>query len=163
MRLRKYEKEDAKIICKWINDPYSLKLFADDIYKFPLTEDQINEFYKYQNYERFLPLTYLDDNDNIIGHVILRYPSNENNIRLGFLIIDNNLRGKGYGKKLLLDTIKYAKENYKPNKISLGVFINNESAYNCYKKCGFIESSERKIINIDNEELEMVDMELKQE
>ena len=41
--------------------------------------------------------------------------------------------------------LKYAKEIFGVNKVSLGVFENNESAYYCYKKVGFEEVSQNKI------------------
>ena len=34
-------------------------------------------------------------------------------------------------------TVRYAKEIFGAKKVSLGVFANNESAYQCYKVVGF--------------------------
>lgn len=46
-------------------------------------------------------------------------------------------RGRGYGKEMLRLAIKYAFEILKVEKITLGVFENNMSAYHCYKSVGF--------------------------
>ena len=56
---------------------------------------------------------------------------------MGFVIVDPNERGKGYGKAMLQLGLKYAFEIYGAKKVSLGVFENNASAYHCYKAVGF--------------------------
>lgn len=58
-------------------------------------------------------------------------------LRMGFVIVDPNERGKGYGKAMLQLGLKYAFEIYGAKKVSLGVFENNASAYHCYKAVGF--------------------------
>ena len=42
------------------------------------------------------PFTAIDDEGKVVGHIMLRYPnSSKTVIRLGFVIVDDNLRGKG--------------------------------------------------------------------
>ena len=85
----------------------------------------------------FYALT-LEDNENVVGHLILRNPDEDKTIvRLGFIIIDDSIRKKGYGKKLIKEAIRYAKENIGAKEINLGVFTNNLGAYECYKAAGF--------------------------
>lgn len=60
-------------------------------------------------------------------------------LRFGFVIVNPEKRGQGYGKNMLKLGLKYAKDIYGANKVSLGVFENNESAYYCYKATGFEE------------------------
>ena len=50
MKLRKYEKEDSKIICSWVKDSKTLfQWSADRIGKFPLQGDELNENYRDRN------------------------------------------------------------------------------------------------------------------
>lgn len=79
------------------------------------------------------------DDAGIVRHFIMRFPDSNNfdEIRLGFVIIDHTLRGKGYGKEMLSLAIQYAFDFGKVKKISLGVFENNEAAIKCYEACGF--------------------------
>lgn len=58
-------------------------------------------------------------------------------LRFGFVIIDPDRRGQGYGKKMLQLGLVYAKDIFGAKKVSLGVFENNELAYYCYKAAGF--------------------------
>lgn len=117
MKLRKYKTTDSDIISGWIVDERSLYQWsADRINKFPLSgDDIINCYLPMMQTGRFISLTFIDQSDNIIGHLTIRYPiqSNDKVVRLGFVIVDPVLRGKGYGKALLSAAIEYAKINLK--------------------------------------------------
>lgn len=52
-------------------------------------------------------------------------------LRFGFVIVDDKLRGKGFGKEMLQLAIKYAFELLKVERITLGVFANNQNALYC--------------------------------
>ena len=81
-------------------------------------------------------------------------------MRFGFVIVDDELRGKGYGKQMLQLTIRRAKDELGAQRITLGVFDNNLIALHCYASVGF------KVIGtdtymIDGEEWTGKEMELK--
>ncbi len=54
------------------------------------------------------------------------------------------MRGRGYGKEMLLLGIEYLKEHFDAKRIDLGVFENNDSARHCYEAVGFKEFDRRK-------------------
>lgn len=142
MELRKYLETDADEIVKWITDERALRLWSFNRYgDFPIKAEDINNNYnECLSFGNFYPMT-LVDGGQIVGHLILRNPdSNKTSIvRLGFIIVDSNLRGKGYGKALIGEAIKYARTTLNAKEINLGVFANNGSAYHCYKSVGFKE------------------------
>ena len=153
MILREYRKEDAIEILKWIKNEREFRLWSSDRYKsYPIIADDINKNYsECQKKFKFYPLT-LEDNGKIIGHLILReLPHHSDIIRLGFVIVDSSIRGKGYGKKLIEEAIKYSREVLNINKFSLGVFANNDNAFNCYKSVGF------KVVDIEKETYKFYD------
>ena len=145
MKLRPYKAGDARTITSWIKDETALRKWSSDRYgAYPITAQDIN--YKYLECngdctepDNFYPMTAVDG-DDVVGHLILRYTNPEKTvIRLGFIIVDDSKRGKGYGKKMIQMAIKYAFDMLKARKITLGVFDNNPSAYYCYKAAGFKE------------------------
>lgn len=76
----------------------------------------------------------------------MRFPNgNRDELRLGFVIINDMQREKGYGKEMVSLAIRYAFEFVKVNKVSLGVFENNLAAIRCYESCGFKKVSKEKI------------------
>lgn len=78
----------------------------------------------------------------------MRFPKNEDDkVRLGIVIVDDEKRGKGYGKEMISMAVRYAFDPLKADKISLGVFANNPAAIRCYRSAGFspvaLENPER--------------------
>ena len=148
MKLRDFKKEDAPIIASWLQSEEELyKWSADRFNKYPLSGDDINENYDPQlEAGRFFPLTAVDDDEEIVGHFIIRYPreNDDSSVRFGFVILSPDLRGKGLGKETLLLGIQYVKGHLSASRIDLGVFENNESARHCYEAVGFTEYAQRK-------------------
>ena len=140
LRLRPYKACDAQIITKWLKKEYAFHQWSADRYeKYPITLDDMNLYYdKDKHNDKIWGMTAFDDT-GIIGHLTMRFPDEHNlkEIRLGFVIVDNKKRGKGYGKEMLTLAIQYAFDFVKVSKISLVVFQNNINAIECYKACGF--------------------------
>ena len=146
MKLRNFKKEDAPIIAGWIRSEEELyKWSADSFGKYPLTGDDIIENYtpRIEN-GRFYPLTAIAANGNVIGHLIIRYPreEDESSVRFCFVILNPAARGNGLGKELIRLAIEFAKEHLHAAKIELAVFENNESARRCYEAAGFTAYAE---------------------
>jgi len=161
MNLRTYKDNDAKEILKWIKNEREFRLWSADRYQsYPITEKEINDNYLRSSEDNnFYPLT-LEDDGKIIGHLILRNPNeNEDIVRMGFIIVDNTIRGKGYGKLLINLAIKYAKEKLNAKEINLGVFTNNDGALHCYQKVGFeIVDIEKNAYKFYDEEWDCAEM-----
>ena len=140
MVLRKYEAQDSKIICSWIQDAKQLYQWsADRIGRFPLNGNELNEYYGSMNgTQPIIPLCAIDG-CSVIGHLFIRYPNKDDKtlVRFGFIILSPESRGKGSGKKMVELAIEYAKTVLYASKITLGVFTNNERARYCYEATGF--------------------------
>lgn len=169
LRLRPYKPCDAEKIVSWIKDEETLRKWsADKFGAFPITSEDINNKYLENNGDciepdNFYPLIAFDD-DGVVGHLILRYKDTEKKvIRLGLVIIDDTKRGKGYGKQMLILAIKYAFDIFGAEKITLGVFDNNEPAYCCYKAAGFIENGEEMFCEIFGKQWRNVELEIKKQ
>ena len=143
MTLRPFTISDAPIILSWIKDLITFRKWSADRYSaYPPKPDEMAAQYTAEN---VFPFTALDDDGKIVGHIILRYPDpSKTVIRFGFVIVDDQLRGKGYGKQMLQLAIKKAKEEFGVKKITIGVFDNNPSALRCYESVGF------KVIGTDS-------------
>lgn len=164
MKFRPYKEEDAKEILTWIKNERELRLWSANRYKnYPISPSDINNNYieskKISNFYAFT----LEDDGKIIGHLILRIPGeNKETIRLGYIIVDSSIRGKGYGKKLIEEAIEYAKNELGAKEINLGVFTNNEKALKCYKSIGFEEIAiEKNAYQFYDEQWDCVELVLK--
>lgn len=146
MRLRPYIKnKDFKNIAGWIDNERSHALWCANNFPYPVTEEAFHSFLK-KTMEEWTVNAFVatDDSGNTVG--FFRYSVNvESNI--GFLasvIIDNNLRGKGYGRERIQMALRYAFEFTGAELIQLNVFNENKDAKRCYEQIGFTERSTRK-------------------
>ena len=164
MKLRKYQSSDSPIICGWIKDEKSLYQWsANVIGTFPLAEDALNEHYApMAKCDKFIPLSALDEEGNLVGHIRIRYPDEADNhtVRFGFVIVDPDLRGRGNGKQMMQLAIDYAKNVLCASKITLGVFTNNDRARHCYESVGFRSIGKTEIYKMPIGEWECIEMEL---
>lgn len=168
MKLRPYKPQDAATIISWIKDERALRLWSSDRYgAYPVTADDMN--YKYmecngdcEEPDNFYPLTAVCE-EGIVGHLILRYTdATQKVLRIGFVIVDDSKRGCGYGKRMIQMAIRYAFDMLQAEKVTLGVFENNPSAYYCYKAAGFeeIEMEEKIICEILGEQWNCIELEV---
>ena len=141
MRLRAYVREDSPVIAKWIGTEKELYQWSADRYGFfPLLDYSIDENYApAMETGRFIPLTIVDEDACIVGHLIIRYPdeNDDSSVRLGFVVVDPAKRGKGFGSELIRLAVEYVKSNLTATRVDLGVFDNNPNARKCYESAGF--------------------------
>lgn len=171
LKFRPYKPSDAEAIVSWIKDETVLRKWSSDRFgDYPIKPEDINHKYLECNgdceeADNFYPMTAADENGPV-GHLILRYTNPEKTtIRLGFIIVDESKRGKGYGKRMVQMATKYAFEMLKAEKVTLGVFDNNPAAYHCYKAAGFeeIKSEKEIVLEILGEQWKIIELERKRE
>lgn len=169
LKLRPYKPSDAEAIVSWIKDERALRKWSSDRYgAYPISAEDINHKYldcngDCEEPDNFYPMTLVDEGGPV-GHLILRYTDEAKSvIRFGFVIVDDSRRGRGYGKKMLQMAIRYAFDMLKAEKITLGVFENNPSAYFCYKAAGFqeIPMEEEFLFEILGEQWKCIELEVK--
>lgn len=162
LRLRPYKKCDAKYIANWIKDERTLHQWCVDRFQFPLTGEMIAAHYDEMNdRDDFFGMTAFD-NSGVVGHLFIRFPDEEKKTaRFGFVIVDDEKRGKGLGKEMVSLAVKYSFDILKAEKVTMGVFENNLSAYHCYKAAGFedIILPEDEYLDIGSEKWKCLELE----
>lgn len=146
LKLRKYQKEDAKEIVTWIKDEKAFHQWSADLFgKYPIKAEDLQEHYtsaQKSMQDDFLPMTAYNE-QGIVGQFFIRFPEKgKKTARFGFVIVDDTKRGQGYGKEMIRLALEYAFTQLKVEKVTLGVFENNPPAYYCYKAAGFTETEQ---------------------
>jgi RimJ/RimL family protein N-acetyltransferase len=162
IRLRPYKRCDAATIVSWIGDEVSFRKWcAVRLDHYPISAEDLNCHYDtFADTDSFYQMTAFDET-GIVGHLFMRFTDEKKSVlRFGFVIVDDKKRGMGLGKQMLELAIKYAFEILKVEKISLGVFENNESAYLCYKALGFHDTDSAKYYHIMDEDWKCLELEL---
>jgi len=171
IRLRPYKHCDAEKIVSWFKDEKTFLFWGGDHFgDFPISADIMNHKYFNDNgdcieNDNFYPMTAFDDK-GIVGHFIMRYLGGDNRIiRFGWVVVDDEKRGHKYGQQMLKLGLKYAFEIMKADKVTIGVFKDNISAYKCYRSIGFHESLdiENSVKTINGEEWKIIELEILKE
>jgi len=142
--LRDFVEADAEKVVGWLDNEREFYYWSADRYgHYPITAHEIIANYNLCKTKTFFKPMTMEEDGRPVGHFILRTPTaNPKVIRIGFIIVDKALRGKGYGKALVRAAVGYAKNVIGADEINLGVFMNNKIAIECYKSLGFAFSPE---------------------
>ena len=166
LRLRPYKSCDAEIIEKWVRDEDIFLKWGGTLFgEFPISAEIIDEKYRLKNGDckepdNFYPWVAFDEDGRVVGHFIMRYIHGDRRIlRFGWVIVDDAIRGKGYGYEMLSLGLKYAFEILGVDKGTLGVYEHNDRAHRCYEKVGFkdVELVEKEPFNTFEMEINMGD------
>lgn len=159
LKLRPYKSSDAKYIVNWIEDEKAFRLWcADRFENYPLLPEDFDKLYQNRNDDFFGMIA--EDEDDIIGHFFIQRLQ-QDKYKFGLIIVDNTKRGKGYGKRMLLEALNYAKTNLKAKSVTLSVFDINESAYKCYLNLGFKETGTYVTHNLFGKKHNYIELEYK--
>lgn len=167
LRLRPYKPTDAETITSWCKDELTMRKWTSDRYeKFPITARDMNHKYidcngDCEEEDNFYPMTAFDET-GLAGHLIMRFLDKEKKtLRFGFVIVNDEMRGKGYGKEMIKLSIRYAFDILKVDKITMGAFDCNMGAYHCYKAAGFKDADiERGTYDYKGEKWTFLELEI---
>lgn len=163
LRIRPYKPGDASVISRWILSEKSFYQWsADRLNNYPPTADKLNAYYNsFADDDRFFQLTAIDEHFNPVAHMMMRYTTEDiTKLRFGFIVVSDEYRGRGYGRKFLSLALEYAFDILKAEEVSLGVFANNPAARKCYAAVGFTESTDVKpvLYSINGEKWECIEL-----
>jgi len=163
LRLRPYKSCDSETIARWISDrDVFLKWGGDRFGAYPVSAETIDEKYRLGNGDctepdNFYPWVAFDDENGVVGHFIMRYTGGNNRtLRFGWVVVDDTVRGKGYGTEMLRAGLKYAFEIQGADIVTIGVYENNAPAHRCYLKAGFTDRE-----TVKSDPWNVIEMEMK--
>lgn len=130
-RFREASNDDFEGICDLIKNREELFLIYPKG-QFPLTVDQLQELAKVRK-----ELSVITDGTKIIGFAnFYNYRQNESAF-IGNVVIDENYRGQGLGKKIVTYMLRQAFEKCHLTEVNISVFSNNTPALLLYSGFGF--------------------------
>ncbi len=144
--LRPYKECDSEIIVKWITSEKAFYQWsANRLGAYPPSNQLLNDFKKTNEMDDTVFQVTACNDEGPVGFLNMRFLGEKKRaVRFGFIIVNDKLRGMGYGRKMIRLALRYAFEMLKVERVTLGVFENNPKAYQCYKACGFKEVSTEK-------------------
>ena len=162
LRLRPYKKCDAEKIVSWTGDEKAFHQWCADRYDhYPISAEEMNGYYEnLAGKDDFYEMTAFDET-GVVGHLTMRFTDEEKTeLRLGFIIVDQAKRGMGYGREMLNLALNYAFTILQAEKVTLGVFENNQKAMQCYQSVGFCKTAVTETYEIMGEVWNCLELEL---
>lgn len=142
IKLEYFTADDFQQLIDWISNAEFALQWGGPAFKYPLTKEQLSSYLEEANVEGankyIFKVVDLTSNETI-GHISLGSIDRVNlSARVGKVLVGSSeVRGKGYGMKMMTEVLRFAFENLQLHKVTLGVFDFNHSAIECYKKVGF--------------------------
>lgn len=139
IRLRPYKSGDARFLLNWFADERTFRMWCADRFDYPLTAEQLETYRRqYENDPNGWSFTALEESGAPVGHLMMRLADYENgSVHIGFVAVAPEMRGRGYGKEMVRQALRYAFEILGVRRATLGVFDCNPAAHACYLACGF--------------------------
>ena len=134
IRLEPFATSDFNKLISWVDSEEDLIQFAGPIFKFPLTERQLEKYL--EDKSRFVFKVIETDPEQTIGHCEI-YLTEETVKLCRILIGEKSFRGKGFGLQIVNDLLEISFARFNKPFIELNVYDWNVSAIKCYEKVGF--------------------------
>lgn len=143
MRLRPYiSSRDFEYLRKWETDERAHALWCANLIPYPFSEKELQDVLDKNEREWGDSAYTVTENDGQpIGFFTYSVNVKDNSGFLKFIVVDSELRGKGYGTKMLELALNYAYLITGVASVQLNVFDVNKGAKKCYLKAGFLEQN----------------------
>ena len=155
MKLRPYiASKDYQIIKNWITDGRMHDLWCAKRIPYPMTEENLQAFLEKDALEwGGKPYIATEENSDIpVGFFMITVNRGANSAFFKCIMVDNSLRGKGYGTRMIEQMKRFAFDELGVSLVQLNVFDTNPGAKRCYEKAGFtIESFTEKSLSFGAE------------
>lgn len=148
MRLRAYiENIDFPYLQKWTCDERVHYLWCAGLFPYPLQRESFQKALNKNASEwQDSAYTITADDGKPIGFFTYNINNSDNYGFLKFVILDQSLRGQGYGTKMLNLICQFAFNMTGVSSIMLNVFDVNKAARQCYLRAGFAEEHTEETI-----------------
>jgi len=141
IKLAQFERADFGRLINWIDSLEALHEWAGYRFKFPLTEQQLEEHLAEADREhsqRQIFRAVDADTKLVVGHIELTHIWPYLSARVARLLVgDSSLRDQGVGPEVLHALLKYGFETYHFDHIDAGIVIDYQDTIRCHEKCGF--------------------------
>lgn len=138
MQLRTTTTTDLSTILNWVPTETDMWMWSGPTFTWPLDFGQLK---KYFDDNRRLYWTALDPDSGLAtGHASLLVDEDAKIMRIGFILLDPDQRGRGLGKELTETAVRAGFDVTNLPAMKLGVYAHNTRARDLYKNLGFEET-----------------------
>ena len=142
LQLKPYTPADFDWLKRQIGAPETLIQWAGTSLAYPLDNKQLERHYartrrEYPGYRYYKAVNVRTS--ETVGHGELSGINNDRSAFLTRILVRSDLRGQGFGTKIVRELLKLAFTQFKLHRVELNVFATNAAAIRCYEKVGFVK------------------------
>jgi RimJ/RimL family protein N-acetyltransferase len=142
IQLEEFQPEDSDRLIGWIPDARFLLQWAGPGYSWPLDKEQLLSTIERSKGPRSPQRMFKaveSDSGVTVGHIqLVRVDYDKERGHIGRVLVGpSELRGRGYGRQILLRLIEYCRSELGLEELTLAVFDFNHPAIACYESIGF--------------------------
>ena len=158
MHLRATTSADLELILKWVPSETAMMLWSGPTFNWPLTRHQL-ELYLHNGQRQYWTGLH-PASGKPVGHASLLIDNQMLTMRLGFLLLDPAVRGRGLGRELIKTAVRTGFDTTDLSTMTLGVYGHNTSARHVYESIGFRETGRVHSTKVDSQPWHALEMEL---
>lgn len=156
MEFRPTTSEDLRTILGWVENDRDMVLWSGPTFTWPLTLDQLLTYL--ENPKRTYWSAVDGDSHELMGHASLLIDEDAGLMRIGFIIVNPALRGRGAGRSLVDGVVRRGFNSSAIPVMTLGVLAHNHPAIQLYESLGFTSTGTASHIPYRDEEWEVITM-----
>lgn len=156
MEFRPTTSDDLQTILGWVGSDRDMVLWSGPTFAWPLTLDQLLTYA--ENPKRTYWSAVDGDSHELMGHASLLIDDDAGLMRIGFIIVNPALRGRGAGRLLVDGVVRLGFAASTIPVMTLGVLAHNLPAIQLYESLGFRSTGSISRIPGRDEEWEVVTM-----
>ena len=149
---------DLELILKWVPSETAMMLWSGPTFSWPLTRHQLERYL--QNGQRQYWIGLHPTSGKPVGHASLLIDNQTRTMRLGFILLDPAIRGRGLGRELIETAVRAGFEATDLPVMTLGVYAHNPSARHTYENLGFRETGRVRRTEVDGRPWHALEMKL---
>ncbi|WP_026821140.1 GNAT family N-acetyltransferase [Arthrobacter castelli] len=156
MELRSTTAYDLQIILDWMTNNKEMVMWSGPSFKWPLDHGQLQNYLQDPNRVYWSAVD--SDSPRLVGHASLLIDQEADLMRIGYIVVDPERRGRGIGRKLVESMVRYGFESSHIPVMKLGVYAHNAPAISLYEGLGFSRTGVVLHTEVDQEDWTVIEM-----
>jgi RimJ/RimL family protein N-acetyltransferase len=156
MELRPTTADHLQTILGWVKNNQEMVMWSGPTFTWPLEYTQLARYF--DNPHRTYWSALDAESQELVGHASLLIDDDADLMRIGFIIVNPEHRGRGVGRKFVEAVVN---EGFRASTLpvmKLGVYAHNTAALNLYERLGFRKTGVGFPTTVDRKEWELIDM-----
>jgi RimJ/RimL family protein N-acetyltransferase len=156
MKLRPTTTDDLQTILRWVESNQEMVMWSGPTFTWPLEYTQLARYFDSPNRTYWSAID--TDSQELLGHASLLIDNEANLMRIGFILVNPEHRGRGVGREFVEAVVRHGFQASALPVMNLGVYAHNTAALNLYESLGFSKTGVVFHTTVEEEQWDVVDM-----